>query len=64
MGKHRPNFPPLSDSMVRLVRTMAASGLGWEDCVVRLNLPWWTKQEVRSIVLKKKVHLLRMAVGK
>jgi hypothetical protein len=50
--------------MVRLVRTMAMNGLGWEDICVRLNLPWWTKQEVRSIVLKKKVHLLRMAVGK
>jgi hypothetical protein len=50
--------------MQGLVKAMAKTGLGWEDCMVRLQLPWWTRQEVRSIVLKKKVHLLRMAVGK
>jgi hypothetical protein len=64
MGKHRPSIPPLSDNEVGLVKAMARTGLGWEDIVVRLQLPWWTRHEVRSIVLKKKVHLLRMAVGK
>jgi hypothetical protein len=64
MDRRRQNFPPLSDEMQGLVKAMANKGLGWEDCMVRLQLPWWTRQEVRSIVLKKKVHLLRMAVGK